>query len=35
MSAPPVLRSALLDEVAGVRHAFFTRAGGVSRGIYA
>ena len=29
----PVLTSRLLDE-AGVRHAFFTRAGGVSEGIY-
>jgi len=31
---PPVLRSRLLDEVAGVRHAFFTRHGGVSTGLY-
>jgi len=30
---PPVLTSPLLD-VAGVRHAFFTRQGGVSRGVY-
>jgi YfiH family protein len=29
-----VVRSALLDEVAGVRHAFFTRHGGVSTGLY-
>jgi YfiH family protein len=34
MSAPPVLTSPLL-ELAGVRHAFFTRQGGVSEGIYA
>jgi YfiH family protein len=33
MSALPVLTSPLLD-VPGVRHAFFTRHGGVSRGIY-
>jgi YfiH family protein len=33
MSWPPVLTSRLL-EVDGVRHAFFTRAGGVSSGIY-
>jgi hypothetical protein len=33
MSAPPVLTSPLLD-VAGVRHAFFTRQGGVSTGVY-
>jgi len=31
---PPVLRSRLLDEVASVRHAFFTRHGGVSTGLY-
>ena len=31
---PPVLRSRLLEEVAGVRHAFFTRHGGVSTGLY-
>ena len=29
----PVITSPLLD-VAGVRHAFFTRQGGVSQGIY-
>lgn len=34
-TAPPVLRSALLASVAGVSHAFFTRRGGVSRGLYA
>jgi YfiH family protein len=34
MSAPLVLTSPLLD-LAGVRHAFFTRQGGVSEGIYA
>jgi YfiH family protein len=28
------LKSALLTEVAGVRHAFFTRHGGVSKGVY-
>jgi YfiH family protein len=33
-AALPVLTSPLLD-VAGVRHAFFTRRGGVSQGIYA
>jgi len=31
---PPVITSALLTRVAGVRHAFFTRQGGVSKGIY-
>lgn len=31
----PVVTSALLSDVAGVRHAFFTRQGGVSTGIYA
>nr|MEA2797116.1 purine-nucleoside/S-methyl-5-thioadenosine phosphorylase / adenosine deaminase [Phenylobacterium sp.] len=34
MSWPPVLTSRLL-EAEGVRHAFFTRAGGVSDGLYA
>jgi hypothetical protein len=34
MAAPPVITSDLLD-VRGVRHAFFTRQGGVSEGIYA
>jgi YfiH family protein len=34
MSAPPVITSPLLD-LPGVRHAFFTRQGGVSEGIYA
>jgi len=34
MSRLPVLTSRLLD-VAGVRHAFFTRNGGVSQGLYA
>src|SRR5580704_7650670 len=33
MSDLPVLTSGLLD-VAGVRHAFFTRNGGVSQGVY-
>ena len=31
----PVLTSKLLSQAAGVRHAFFTRAGGVSQGVYA
>ena len=30
-----MLKSAPLDNIAGVRHAFFTRQGGVSDGIYA
>lgn len=34
MTAPPFLRSPLLSELPGIRHAFFTRAGGVSQGIY-
>ncbi len=34
MSAPPTLRSAMLDGLAGVRHAFFTRRGGISTGVY-
>ena len=34
MSWPPVLTSRLL-QADGVRHAFFTRAGGVSEGLYA
>jgi len=34
MSSPPVLTSKLLD-VVGVRHAFFTRHGGVSKALYA
>ena len=33
MSALPILTSPLLD-VPGIRHAFFTRHGGVSEGIY-
>jgi YfiH family protein len=32
--APPILRSTLLSAVEGVSHAFFTRRGGVSRGLY-
>ena len=32
---PPFLTSPLLNEVAGVRHGFFTRLGGVSSGVYA
>lgn len=35
MAHPPVLRSTLLTPLSGVRHAFFTRNGGVSSGIYA
>lgn len=35
MNAPAPLRSALLDALPGVRHAFFTRQGGASGGIYA
>jgi len=31
----PVLTSPLLDVIPGVRHAFFTREGGVSTGLYA
>ena len=31
----PILTSALLDQAPGVRHGFFTRRGGVSRGVYA
>ncbi|MEO8811913.1 MAG: peptidoglycan editing factor PgeF [Caulobacteraceae bacterium] len=31
---PPVVRSPLLEGIPGLRHAFFTRCGGVSRGIY-
>jgi YfiH family protein len=34
-SVIPVLRSELLAKAAGVRHAFFTRRGGVSTGLYA
>jgi YfiH family protein len=34
MSGPPVVQSALLAQAAGVRHAFFTRRGGVSTGVY-
>ena len=34
MSSLPVLQSSLLADIAGVRHAFFTRQGGVSKGIY-
>ena len=35
MSAPTPLSSPLLSALPGVRHAFFTREGGVSTGIYA
>ena len=34
MTCPPVLTSPLLASVPGIRHAFFTRHGGVSKGIY-
>ena len=34
-AALPVLTSPLLDRLEGVRHAFFTRRGGVSQGLYA
>jgi YfiH family protein len=35
VSATPVLTSARLAALPGVRHAFFTRQGGVSQGLYA
>jgi YfiH family protein len=35
MTALPVLTSPLLTDLPGVRHAFFTRRGGASQGIYA
>ncbi len=35
MTAPPVLTSPLLAALPGVRHAFFTRQGGVSTGLFA
>ncbi|MDB5460692.1 MAG: polyphenol oxidase, partial [Caulobacteraceae bacterium] len=34
MSQPVTLQSPLLSQIAGVRHAFFTRQGGVSKGVY-
>ena len=34
MTAPPFLSSPLLASLPGIRHAFFTRGGGVSKGIY-
>jgi YfiH family protein len=34
MAPPTVLHSPLLSQAAGVRHAFFTRRGGVSKGVY-
>jgi YfiH family protein len=34
MTSPPILQSGLLASLPGVRHAFFTRQGGVSGGIY-
>jgi hypothetical protein len=35
MTDVPILTSPLLAELAGVRHGFFTRQGGVSEGLYA
>jgi YfiH family protein len=35
MTSPPFLTSALLAAAPGVRHAFFTRRGGVSEGLWA
>lgn len=35
VASVPILRSDLLSALPGIRHAFFTRAGGVSTGIYA
>lgn len=35
MSGVPVITSPLLSELSGIRHAFFTRQGGVSEGVYA
>ncbi len=32
---PPIFESPLLAALPGIRHAFFTRQGGVSRGVYA
>ena len=32
---PPMLQAASLSALAGIRHGFFTRAGGVSSGVYA
>jgi YfiH family protein len=34
MTTPPVLTSPLLSGLPGVRHGFFTRRGGVSKGLY-
>ena len=34
MTAPPMLTSTLLADASGIRHGFFTREGGVSRGLY-
>src|SRR5579863_9694352 len=34
MSVVPILTSPLLAELPGVRHAFFTRQGGVSEGVF-
>ena len=33
--APPFLQAVSLSALAGIRHGFFTRAGGVSNGVYA
>jgi len=33
-TTPPILASPLLAALPGVRHAFFTRQGGVSEGVY-
>ena len=35
MSEVPTIVSPLLAELPGVRHAFFTRQGGVSEGVFA
>jgi YfiH family protein len=34
VSEPPILTSPLLAELPGIRHAFFTRQGGVSEGVF-
>jgi YfiH family protein len=34
VTAPPILTSTLLEALPGVRHAFFTRQGGVSEGVF-
>ena len=35
MTALPVIQSALLADLPGIRHAFYTRQGGISQGLYA